>query len=55
LLTVCGRIAVLVDKKITVDTAERLVQSDHPWIHEFFHGPRADGAMNARKLHHGNR
>lgn len=55
LLTVCGRIAVLVDKQITVDTAEQLVKSDHPWIHEFFHGPRADGAMNARKLHHGNR
>ena len=54
LLTVCGRIAVLVDKKVTVDTADQLVKSDHPWIHEFFHGPRADGAMQSRKINHGN-
>ena len=54
LFTVCGRIAVLVDKKLTVDTADKLMQSDHPWIHEFFHGPRAEGAMKARKPSHGN-
>ena len=54
LLTVCGRIAMLVDKKVTVDTADKLLQSDHPWIHEFFHGPRAEGAMKARKTSHGN-
>ncbi len=54
LFTVCGRIAVLVDRKLTVDTADKLMQSDHPWIHEFFHGPRAEGAMNARKPSHGN-
>ena len=54
LFTVCHRIAVLVDHKITVDTAEKLMQSDHPWIQEFFHGPRAEGAMKARKENHGN-
>jgi phospholipid/cholesterol/gamma-HCH transport system ATP-binding protein len=54
LFTVCGRIAVLVDRKVTVDTANRLLKSDHPWIHEFFHGPRADGAITARKASHGN-
>ena len=54
LFTVCGRIAVLVDRKITVDTAAKLMKSDHPWIHEFFHGPRAEGAMKARKVDHGN-
>ncbi len=54
LFTVCGRIAVLVDKKVTVDTADKLLQSDHPWIHEFFHGPRAESAMKARKKKHGN-
>lgn len=54
LFTVCGRIGVLVDRKLTVDTADKLMQSDHPWIHEFFHGPRAEGAMNARKSSHGN-
>ncbi|HQT31680.1 MAG TPA: ATP-binding cassette domain-containing protein [Thiobacillus sp.] len=54
LFTVCSRIAVLVDTKLTVDTADKLMQSDHPWVHEFFHGPRAEGAMNARKPSHGN-
>ena len=54
LFTICGRIAVLVDRKVTVDTADKLMKSDHPWIHEFFHGPRAEGAMNARKMSHGN-
>jgi phospholipid/cholesterol/gamma-HCH transport system ATP-binding protein len=53
LFTVCGRIAVLVDKKMTVDTADQLMKSSHPWIHEFFHGPRAEGAMKARKTNHG--
>ena len=54
LFTVCGRIAVLVDRKLTVDTADKLMKSDHPWIHAFFHGPRAEGAMKARKTSHGN-
>jgi phospholipid/cholesterol/gamma-HCH transport system ATP-binding protein len=54
LFTVCGRIAVLVDKKVLVDTVEKHRQSDHPWIHDFFHGPRAEGAMKARKANHGN-
>jgi phospholipid/cholesterol/gamma-HCH transport system ATP-binding protein len=54
LFTVCRRIAVLVDRKITIGTADKLMQSDHPWIHEFFHGPRAEGAMKARRASHGN-
>jgi phospholipid/cholesterol/gamma-HCH transport system ATP-binding protein len=54
LFTICGRIAVLVDRKVTVDTANKLLKSDHPWIHDFFHGPRADGAITARKASHGN-
>lgn len=54
LMTICDRVAVLVDKNITVDTAENLTQSGHPWIHEYFHGPRAEGVMKTRKLSHGN-
>jgi len=54
LFTICRRIAVLVDKKITVDTLEGLRRSKQPWIHEFLHGPRAQGAMTARKESHGN-
>ena len=54
LFTVCSRLAVLVDKKITVGTLDKLLRSDQPWIHDFLHGPRAQGAMSARKHSHGN-
>jgi len=54
LFTVCSRLAVLVDKKITIGTLDKLMRSDQPWIHEFLHGPRAQGAMSARKHSHGN-
>jgi phospholipid/cholesterol/gamma-HCH transport system ATP-binding protein len=53
LFTVCRRIAVMVDNKVTVDTVDKLMKSDHPWIRDFFHGPRAEGAMQARKSSHG--
>jgi phospholipid/cholesterol/gamma-HCH transport system ATP-binding protein len=54
LFTICGRIAVLADKKITVGTLDKLMGSHQPWIHEFLHGPRAEGALIARKQSHGN-
>jgi phospholipid/cholesterol/gamma-HCH transport system ATP-binding protein len=54
LFTICRRVAVLVDGKITVGTVDELMHSDQPWIHEFLHGPRAQGAMTARKRSHGN-
>jgi phospholipid/cholesterol/gamma-HCH transport system ATP-binding protein len=53
LLNVCDRIAVLVDRKITVGTAEALARSKDPWIHDFLHGPRGQGAMSTRKSAHG--
>jgi phospholipid/cholesterol/gamma-HCH transport system ATP-binding protein len=55
LFSICGRVAMLVDKKITIGTLDKLMRSDHPWIHEFLHGPRAQGAMTARRKTHGNR
>ena len=44
LLTICDRVAVLVDKKIIVDTLTDIMNNPHPWIREYFHGPRARGA-----------
>lgn len=41
LTTICDRVAVLVDKKIIVGTLPELLRLEHPWIHEYFHGPRA--------------
>jgi phospholipid/cholesterol/gamma-HCH transport system ATP-binding protein len=55
LLTVCDRVAVLVDGKITVGTVDKLARSHDPWIHDFLHSPRAQGAMNARRSSHGIR
>lgn len=54
LFTLCERVAVLSDGKATVDTVEGLRRSHDPWIHEFLHGPRARGALAARKSSHGN-
>jgi phospholipid/cholesterol/gamma-HCH transport system ATP-binding protein len=38
------RIAVLVDHKIIVGTMEELRQNPHPWIKEYFSGPRGRAA-----------
>jgi phospholipid/cholesterol/gamma-HCH transport system ATP-binding protein len=50
LFSVCHRVAVLADRKITVDTLPALRRSEQPWIHEFLHGPRAEAALAARKM-----
>jgi phospholipid/cholesterol/gamma-HCH transport system ATP-binding protein len=44
IMATCDRVAVLVDKKMVVDTLDGIVQNPHPWIHEYFHGPRARAA-----------
>ena len=36
----CDRVAVLVDRKVIVDTLEGIVKNQHPWIREYFHGAR---------------
>lgn len=41
----CDRIAMLVDKKITTGTLQDMMQSDHPWIKEYFTGPRMRAAL----------
>ncbi len=40
----CDRVAVLVDRKVIVDTMEGIVNNDHPWIREYFHGARGRAA-----------
>jgi phospholipid/cholesterol/gamma-HCH transport system ATP-binding protein len=44
LVAICDRIAVLVDGHIVVGTLAELMKNDHPWIHEYFHGPRGRAA-----------
>ena len=55
LFNICDRVAMLVDKKIIVDTVDKLLHSKDPWIHELLHSPRAMGAIHARKSGHGIR
>lgn len=43
----CDRVAVLVDRKIVVDTLDGIMRNDHPWIAEYFHGPRARAVQTA--------
>ncbi|MEM7569685.1 MAG: ABC transporter ATP-binding protein [Pseudomonadota bacterium] len=41
----CDRIAVLAEKKVlTVGTMQEMMSFDHPWVNEYFHGPRARAA-----------
>ena len=47
LLATCSRVAVLVDRKIVVDTLGGIMNNPHPWIQEYFHGPRARAAQAA--------
>jgi phospholipid/cholesterol/gamma-HCH transport system ATP-binding protein len=46
LVTICDRIAVLAEKRVLVTgTFNDLRRHDHPWIREYFHGPRARAAL----------
>jgi phospholipid/cholesterol/gamma-HCH transport system ATP-binding protein len=45
LYAICDRVAVLADGKvIAVGTIPELLKSDHPWIQEYFNGPRGRAA-----------
>jgi phospholipid/cholesterol/gamma-HCH transport system ATP-binding protein len=44
--TCCDRIAVLAEKRVLVTgTMADMLKVDHPWVHEYFHGPRARAAI----------
>lgn len=43
---ICDRIAVLAEKKVLVTgTMKEMLDVDHPWVREYFHGPRARAAL----------
>ncbi|MCX7568227.1 ABC transporter ATP-binding protein [Sulfitobacter sp. F26169L] len=42
---ICDRVAVLAEKKVlAVGTMDEMLKIDHPWVQEYFHGPRARAA-----------
>ncbi len=44
----CDRIAVLAEKRVLVTgTMAEMLEVHHPWVHEYFHGPRARAALAA--------
>lgn len=48
---ICDRVAVIADQKvIAVDTVPNLMERDHPWIQEYFCGPRGRAALTAQAL-----
>lgn len=47
LYAICDRVAVLADRKVlTVAPIAELERYDHPWLQEYFHGPRARAAQD---------
>ena len=48
LYAICDRVAVLVDKKVAIsDELSEVQKYDHPWVQEYFGGPRSRAAMSA--------
>ena len=52
LYTICDRVAVLADRKVLINAPINEVEKDpHPWIQEYFHGPRARAAQDQHSRH----
>ena len=46
---ICDRIAVLAEKRVmVVGSMAEMLRHEHPWIREYFHGPRARAAIDAK-------
>jgi phospholipid/cholesterol/gamma-HCH transport system ATP-binding protein len=46
---ICDRIAVLAEQKVLVTgSLEDMLKVEHPWVREYFHGPRARAAFKAQ-------
>ncbi len=44
---ICDKIAVLSERKVLVTgTMREMLSVDHPWVHSYFHGPRARAALD---------
>ncbi len=52
LYAICDRVAVIADRKIiAVGTIPQLLALDHPWIQEYFNGPRGRSAADTAQEH----
>jgi phospholipid/cholesterol/gamma-HCH transport system ATP-binding protein len=53
LFRTCDRAGVIVDGHMITDTLPGLLRNTNPWIHEYFHGPRARAVERAVADPHG--
>ena len=49
----CDRVAVLVDRRVIVDTLEAITANEHPWIRHYFHGGRGRALRAAQEANGG--
>jgi ABC-type sugar transport system ATPase subunit len=50
LYAICDRVAVLADRKVLINAPLAEVERfDHPWVQEYFHGPRGRAAQAAKQ------
>jgi phospholipid/cholesterol/gamma-HCH transport system ATP-binding protein len=49
----CNRVGVIVDRRMIVDTVAGIVSNPHPWIQQYFHGPRARALAQGGATAHG--
>jgi phospholipid/cholesterol/gamma-HCH transport system ATP-binding protein len=53
LFRTCTRVGVIVGGRMITDTLAGILQNPHPWIQDYFHGPRARAAEQAAQGTHG--
>jgi phospholipid/cholesterol/gamma-HCH transport system ATP-binding protein len=44
LFRTCSRVGVIVERRMITDTLDGIMNNPQPWVHEYFHGPRAHAA-----------
>jgi phospholipid/cholesterol/gamma-HCH transport system ATP-binding protein len=49
LFRTCGRVSVIVGGRMVTDTLPGILANSDPWIHEYFHGPRARAVEQAQR------
>lgn len=49
LVTICDRIAIIVDKKVMAGSLDDMMRSDNEWIQSYFHGPRMRAVTDKKK------
>ena len=55
LYAICDRVAVLAERRVIINAPLAQVERfDHPWVQEYFHGPRARAARRARNGNEGD-